>query len=162
MSILTSEQPQAGKGSLYSWTKNKCHTNPGSLTWKCAKCSHLAVIFDHRFKAYHSCFTSKQPVAQRNKIRFYRGQFTQESYVWTSQTAFTVFGSTATPADYTSMEEIGTVFYSGRSPLQSTTQLLIKIEPGALWEFRRSKEASETYTEWINIPVGKIHRDIAT
>lgn len=43
-----------------------------------------------------------------------------------------VFGSTATSTDYTSMEEMGTMFYRGRFPLQSTRQLLTKIEPGAL------------------------------
>lgn len=74
VSILTWGQPQAGKGSLYSWIKNKWRTNLGSLTWKHAKCSHLAVIFDYSFKAYHLCFTSKQVVAQRNKNRFYGAQ----------------------------------------------------------------------------------------
>lgn len=41
--------------------------------------------------------------------------------------SFMVFGLTATPADYTSMEEMGTMFYRGKSPLQSTRQLLTKI-----------------------------------
>lgn len=91
VSILTWDQPQAGKGSLYSWIKNKWCTNLASLTWKCAKCSHLAVTFDHRFKAYHFVLYEQAGSSPKEQKQVLWGsnvaRLTQESYVLTSPTA---------------------------------------------------------------------------
>lgn len=73
-------------------------------------------------------------------------------------------------ADYTSMDEMGIMYYRGRSPLQSTGQLLNKI-----WALEPSESAGAATkvvrpischtAEWINILTGeadKIQRDIDT